>query len=261
MFRGLLVVLLHVVLVPVFAVTGIVINLFAPRLEMIPLLGKWWGAAIVTAGGIRVRVSGLAHVRDTRPAVVVGNHTSHLDTYLFAKLIPRPIRVVAKASLFKIPFMGQAMRAAGAVPVHRTGDAGDIDRVDRLRSELREGARLVFFPEGTRSRDGRLRRFKKGAFVTAIQEQVPIVPMVIIGAHLRHPADSIRFYPGEVEVHFLEPVPTRGMVIADRDRLIETVWKLFREQLPLDQKPLPRHRAEASEDRGRNGADAPCPPL
>ncbi|RMG47428.1 MAG: 1-acyl-sn-glycerol-3-phosphate acyltransferase [Acidobacteria bacterium] len=237
MLRGLLVVAVHLLLVPVLALTGIIVHSLAPRLEIIPRFGKLWAGAVMAAGGVRRRVVGREIVERTRPAVVVGNHTSHLDTYLFVHILPPPFRVVAKAPLFRIPFFGQAMRAAGMVPVDRLGRKEDIERVDRLRHALREGALLVFFPEGTRRRDGRLGPFKKGAFVVAIQEQVPIVPMVIEGAHRIHPPGSIRFRPGTVTVRFLEPIPTTGLTFEDRDALIAEVRSRFIAALPPDQRP------------------------
>ncbi|MDH3284450.1 MAG: 1-acyl-sn-glycerol-3-phosphate acyltransferase [Acidobacteriota bacterium] len=248
MLRGIAVAVAQLLLTPPMAVAGVLLHAIRPKAEFIPKIGRAWSRMILAIGGIEVVVEGADIPRRHRPAVVVGNHASHVDSYLAAAVLPQPIRFVAKASLFRIPFFGQALRSAGMVKLERQGEQTDIDRLEALHEILSRDAVVVFFPEGTRSHDGRLREFKKGGFVMAIKTGVPVIPMAIAGAHRAHPAGTLRFVPGKVTVRILDPVSTTGLTFDDRDRLIELVRERIAAALPPDQRPAPPAPAQRKTD-------------
>lgn len=237
MLRGLLVLLVHLIAMPPLALFGTLVTLVWPRSEMVNRVARVWGRLAFLAAGADVLATGLDRLSAARPAVVVADHTSALDIYLFSALLPIPYRMVAKRELFRIPVFGWALSAAGYIPLERTAGRRDIKRLSRLRWDPQRRALIAFFPEGTRSPDGRMRRFKRGAFATAVREQVPVVPVAIIGAHRVTPARRLSAYKGHVEFRVLEPRTTTGLSFADLDQLRDEIHDRIAAALPADQRP------------------------
>ena len=125
------------------------------------------------------------YLNEVPQAVIVANHLSSLDILILGSYLKKDYRWLAKASLFKVPFTGWFLRAAGHVPVHRNDHSDEARAVlnNRIHRVVEEGASLLFFPEGTRSGNGELKPFKLGAFVTAVRENLPVLPLVIRGTH------------------------------------------------------------------------------
>src|SRR6266481_1156956 len=174
----------------------------------------------VRAVGVRVRVLGLERI-PPGVCLFVANHTSSADAPAVVGAIPRRIAVILKASLFKWPIVGQAFSAAHFIPVNRTKHDSAIASVERATETLRAGQSFLIYPEGTRSPDGRLQRFKKGAVVMAINAGVPIVTMVCSGAHRTMEKRSLVIRPGEIVVEFLEPIDASKYSLEQRETLNE----------------------------------------
>ena len=236
MIRGLLVALIHLLLVPPLASLATIVHLVRPRTVFGYRCARLWARALFRAAGARVRTEGMETLESCRPAVVVANHSSNFDVFALSRVVPAPFLFPAKSSLFRIPLFGAAMHQMGMVPLDRTGSMRDVERIDQLARGFRRRALLLFFPEGTRVRDGRLRRFKKGAFVVAMKYQVPVIPVAIVGAHRIQPAGSWRVRPGTVTIRVLEPIPTTGLGYEDRDILRERAEQAIRDALPDDQR-------------------------
>jgi 1-acyl-sn-glycerol-3-phosphate acyltransferase len=186
-------------------------------------LARAWCRVLCRAAGVRVEVRGQARVRGRQPVVFVSNHASHFDPPALLLAIPVDVRIVAKRSLFLIPVFGQALWAAGIIPINRHDRERAIVSMQRAADRLRTGNSILVFPEGSRSRDGRLQPFKKGAFVTALQAQVPIQPVTVSGSREILPRGAIFARPGTVRVTFLESLATAGLTAADRDWLMQAV--------------------------------------
>src|SRR5271168_2975939 len=172
----------------------------------------------VRAVGVRVRVVGIEKI----PAGVclfAANHTSSADAPAVVGAIPRRIAVLLKEALFKWPIVGQAFTLAHFIPVHRKDRDSAIASVEEATEAMRAGQSFLIYPEGTRSPDGRLQEFKKGAVVMAIKAGVPIVPMVCSGAQRIMEKHSLVIRPGEILVEFLEPIDTSGFTLEERDVL------------------------------------------
>jgi 1-acyl-sn-glycerol-3-phosphate acyltransferase len=191
----------------------------------------------VRAAGVKVRVSGLERI----PAGVclfAANHTSAADAPAVVGAIPRRIAILLKQSLFKWPIVGQAFSAAHFIPVNRGAHESAVASVEKAAKALREGQSFLIYPEGTRSPDGRLQRFKKGAVVMAIKAGVPIVPMICTGAHKIMEKRSLEIHPGEIHVKFLDPIDSTKYSLDERDQLNEEVHEAMAAALPPDQRPL-----------------------
>ena len=237
MLRTLSLIATQVFIMPFFAIAAMGAALFSPRSDAPLRIIRGWARLSLAASGVTVRVQGLEQAAAAGPAVIVANHTSAQDIYLAVAHLPVPYRVVAKDSLFRIPFLGLGMRAAGMVPLERSGTRRDVRRLAGLNLHDPAVQRLFAFPEGTRSEDGRLQRFKRGAFAAAVAQGVPVIPLAIAGASRVQPPHSWRVRGGEVELRFLPAVAAAGSSPADRDELMDEVWRRMAEALPAEHRP------------------------
>jgi 1-acyl-sn-glycerol-3-phosphate acyltransferase len=122
--------------------------------------------------------------------------------------------------------------------VNRTERDSAIASVEKATESLRRGQSFLIYPEGTRSPDGRLQTFKKGAVVMAIKAEVPIVPVVCSGAHRVMRKRSLKIYPGEILVEFLDPIDPSKYSFEQRDELNDKVHDAMGAALPADQRPF-----------------------
>src|SRR2546426_6796726 len=171
--------------------------------------------------GVDVHVRGLEQLAGGGAAVCAPTHQSRLDILVLLGFLPGRTRFAAKRELWTHPVVGAVLDTLGMVPIDRDRPERAIDALDRAAAERHS---LVIFPEGTRSRTGRLLPFKKGAFVLAAEAGLPIVPVVCRGTRRLMPRGSrLAVLPGEVEIVIEAPIPTAGLGYADRDRLAPRV--------------------------------------
>jgi 1-acyl-sn-glycerol-3-phosphate acyltransferase len=237
MLRGLFVHAVLVVVTLVLSTAAIAGEALVRSGRVAHRCARLWARIILFVSGVRVETRNLERLDREGAAVLVANHASHFDIYAVAALLPRPALFVAKASLFRIPVFGWALRSAGFVSVERDRREKAIASLGRASEGLGRGRPVIFFPEGTRSPDGRLRRLKKGAFVTAIQNGVPLVPIGIAGSHRVQPARSLRVRPGTIRLLVGEEISTEGLTLADRDALAARGRQALAALLPEDQRP------------------------
>jgi 1-acyl-sn-glycerol-3-phosphate acyltransferase len=171
------------------------------------VLGGAWSRVILRTAGIRIHYSGHEDLVRQTPAIFISNHQSAVDILALLPILPTGTRFVAKESLFRIPALGWAIRAAGFIPIDRSRLGKAMRSLDRAAATIQSGDSVILFPEGTRSEDGRLRPFKKGAFHLALRAQVPIVPIGIRGSFERLQPKSLITVAGDVYVRFCDPIP------------------------------------------------------
>jgi 1-acyl-sn-glycerol-3-phosphate acyltransferase len=178
----------------------------------------------VRIAGIRLEVGGSEGIEPGRAYVVALNHESGLDPICVIAGLPQlTLRFVVKQAVMRIPLLGRALRITGNVRVARTDTRGDVERL-RVAMERRERAiSIVFFAEGTRSRDGALHAFKMGPFATALAWGLPILPVAIAGTFRICPKGRLRLRPGPVAIAVGAPLPVEGLGLADRARLRDEV--------------------------------------
>ena len=184
---------------------------------------RGWSIWILWAGGVRVVIEGVENVHMNEPQVFASNHQSWFDVFALSAVIPKRYRFVAKKELERIPIFGRAWKAAGHISIDR-GDRGSAIRSLELGGELirKDNSSVVIFPEGTRSWDGALLPFKKGAFMLALHTGVEIVPIGIFGSRDVLPKGGWRVRSGTIIVRFGTPIAPANYT-DDRDSLIAAV--------------------------------------
>jgi 1-acyl-sn-glycerol-3-phosphate acyltransferase len=171
-------------------------------------IGKLWAKIIIKTAGIKIDVTGQDNIPLERPVVFACNHASQFDIPILYEVLPVQFRFLAKKELFKIPFLGFAMRFAGYIPVNRSGGKAAMLDLKKAAERLKTGVSIVIFPEGTRSTDGQLKTFKMGGIFIAFKAGCPLVPIAISGSHYILPKGSLRVKPGRVKVTIGPPIQT-----------------------------------------------------
>jgi len=190
----------------------------------------------VRAVGVRVRIVGTERI-PSGTCLFIANHTSTVDAPAVVAAIPRRIAILLKQSLFRYPIVGQAFRLAHFIPVDRSKQESAIASLEKAIEAMRGGQSFLIYPEGTRSPDGRLQEFKKGAVVMAIKAGAPIVPIACSGAHRIMRKRSLEIHPGEILVEFLAPIDASQYTFEEREQLNAAVHDALAAGLPPDQRP------------------------
>ena len=175
---------------------------------------RMWARLILLTTRVRVDVTGLDRLEPHRTYVFVSNHQSHYDTAILFATLPFQLRIIAKQSLGHFPFLGWHLRRTGHILVDR-------QRPDRrailgwAKRLTVGGLSLIVYPEGTRSVDGRVAKFKTGSFHIALGAELPVVPISIVGSRHVMLKGRLAAYPGLVRLVVHEPIETRGLADAD----------------------------------------------
>jgi 1-acyl-sn-glycerol-3-phosphate acyltransferase len=188
-----------------------------------------WAWLILRTTGVRVRVSGLEQLDPSRSYVFAANHQSIYDIPILFATLPFQLRIVAKESLGRVPFLGWHLRRTGHLLVDRRNPGADI--VMKMKRLVGERHSLIVFPEGTRSVDGALGRFKKGSFVVAIDAQLAVVPVSIRGSRHVMKKGRLMVCPGEVTLTVHAPVSTAAITRAHAPAFAEQVRGIVREEV------------------------------
>ena len=182
-----------------------------------------WGRMLLRICMIRVDVLGAEKLEPHQQYVFVSNHFSLVDTPVMFGSMPREFRILARHGLWKIPFLGWHLNRAGHVPVERENPRAAARSLGDAAQRLGDGSSLLIFPEGGRTRQATMQRFKPGAAAIAIQAQQPIVPMALVGTRKILPPNSAHLHPGRAELRVGKPLPTAGLTSRDAAQLMRDV--------------------------------------
>lgn len=201
--------------------------------NLLYVLGHWGVSLGTSLAGIRTRVSGGERLQPGQAVVFCSNHQSNIDPpILFQALHPR-LHILFKRELTKLPLLGRAFQIGGFVPIDRSSREHSMAAIEQAAASLRSGNSFLTFPEGTRSRTGALLPFKRGPFLMALKAQVPVVPVAIQGGTASMKKGSPIVRPTTVSVRIGAPVETRGMDLADREKLADEIRARVEQLLAL----------------------------
>jgi 1-acyl-sn-glycerol-3-phosphate acyltransferase len=219
------------VLIPAIAVytavlgtASLVGGLFDRRGHFAHRCAQWWARLILATSGVRIERGGHALPGEHESCIFVANHSSIYDVPVLFTAVPRQLRIMAKAALGRVPFIGWHLRLSGHLLVNRTNPGAGIFK--KMQRMARSGASLIVFPEASRTSDGQLKKFKGGIFLLAIEHGLPIVPVSVDGTRTVMPKGRLRVEPATVRVTVHAPIQTTGLSredargLADRTREI-----------------------------------------
>jgi len=186
-------------------------------------LARLWSRVILGVPGVKLDIKMRVPLDPGRPYIFMPNHASMVDIWAVLVAIPASFRFMAKKQLSRIPLFGWAMSAGRFIFIDRQNGLAARRSMDEAARRIRAGQSVVIFPEGTRTRDGRLLPFKKGGFHLALNSGAAIVPVAIRGSRDVMPRGAALIRAGSVSVEVGEPIPTEGLVHGDRDALIAKV--------------------------------------
>ena len=201
---------------------ALLVSIFSRNLPLV-MARHLWGPGLVWGAGARMEVSPLPVLDPQGPYVFIMNHQSMFDIPVAFSYLPVNLRFVAKKVLKSIPFLGWYMWRTGMVFVDRSQRSQALASLQKAGKQVRDGATILAYPEGTRSVDGHILPFKKGPFVVAIEAGVPIVPVAIEGSHKLLPRGGFNLRPGPVRLAIGTPIPTTGLRHGDVEALIKQV--------------------------------------
>jgi 1-acyl-sn-glycerol-3-phosphate acyltransferase len=176
---------------------------------------RTWSRLILATTGVHVRVEGLDRLVPGRTYVFVSNHQSIYDIPILFWSLPYQLRIIAKESLGRFPFLGWHLRRTGHMLVDRARPDGNAI-ISWATSLTSKGLSLIVFPEGTRSRDGRVHAFKGGSFRLALEAGLPIVPLSVVGSRHVMLKGRLATYPGNVRLVVHAPIDTASLAGVDR---------------------------------------------
>ncbi|HWB33351.1 MAG TPA: lysophospholipid acyltransferase family protein [Acidobacteriaceae bacterium] len=162
--------------------------------------------------------------KQNQAAVYASNHLSYMDTPVLFSRLPFQFRILAKQSLWKLPFVGWYLNRSGQVPIDASSSRSAIAGLLRGVAALKSGMPLVVFPEGSRSLSGRLNPMASGAAFMAIRAQVPLVPVALVGTYELLPMHVYALRPRPLKVVIGEPIPTTGLTTRDADALTTQLY-------------------------------------
>lgn len=208
----------YIVLLSFFIAITILLALLTTLLGFFDRYGKrvyrinqLWTWLVLRLGGITLRVHGDENIDPQQAYIFMVNHQSNVDIPVLVQALARfQLRWIAKKELLRVPFFGWAMWATKHITVDRADPADAVKSLERAKEKIAAGISVVVFPEGTRSHDGRLLRFKKGGFLLAVKAQTPIVPVTINGSGAILPSGAWRLRAGSIEVAIGKPISVEG---------------------------------------------------
>lgn len=214
--------------VPLMALTtllfGIICLLLVPFLSadsVAKLTAIPWARLALLYSGVRVDLYGREHLQPGQSYVIVANHLSQFDIFVLYGYLGIDFRWVMKHELRKLPVIGICCEKLGHIFIDRSNSHAAIASLHGARAQLTNGASVLFFPEGTRSRDGQLKPFKKGAFKMAQDLQLPILPITLTGTYEILPPGTVRLQPGRhVAVTLHAPLAVQGQNEAELAQLM-----------------------------------------
>ena len=208
---------------------------------------RLWARLLTWIAGVHIRVEGMDRIDPDTTYVFAGNHSSQFDIYAFQAAFAHDFRWIAKKELFRIPLFGQAMRKVGFISIDRSHGRRALKSLNLAAQRIVGGSSVLIFPEGTRSRDGRLQPFKAGAILLAIRAGVPVVPIGFNGASRILPKGSFLPRGGEIVLRVGEPIPTSSYTAKDKQKLAALLHD--RVAALLEQQHLPEeHPRQKQQD-------------
>lgn len=188
---------------------------------------KIWVKLLLGANRIRLQASGLENLQVKESYILVSNHASILDIPALIAVCPFPVRFLAKKSLIWFPVFGWFLYLSKHILIDRESASSALKSLKKAAVILKKGISIIIFPEGTRTPDGEVKEFKRGAFLLAQHSKFPIVPISITGSFQMLPRHGWCFWPGTILIHFDKPISTQNLTPSAAANLMSMVREVI----------------------------------
>jgi 1-acyl-sn-glycerol-3-phosphate acyltransferase len=197
------------------------------------IYGRLWAKEVLWAAGLQVDIEMKDDFEDVSPIIFASNHASQMDIPILYTIINKPMVFVVKKELFDVPLFGASLRLCGHIPIDRAGGKSALKSLQEAEKRLKDGISVVIFPEGTRSPDGALQEFKKGAMLLAEKSREIVVPVAIKGSYAIMPKGETEPKSGEVKLIFGKMLDPKELNVSkeNRDEFSKTVRDAINEML------------------------------
>jgi 1-acyl-sn-glycerol-3-phosphate acyltransferase len=218
----------------VCGVSTIILRPVDPHGKIFHWFGKVWATSILLIASTRIVIRGTEHIQNGNRYIYVSNHASLLDIPAVMAGIPDQIRLIYKKELEKIPIFGWVLKVGPNISIDRERSFKAMKSLEEAAEKIKRGASVLLFAEGTRSNDGRLQPFKRGAFSLAVKTGIPIIPLTINGSFDRRPKGKFLINPGVIEIILDQPIPTdngsgKEFELSIMNRVYEVIQSQFKE--------------------------------
>ncbi len=173
-------------------------------------LARHWSRSILKTCGVKVQVDGIAKIKDARGIVYLANHASMFDIWALQAALPGQLRFIGKKELTRIPIFGWIWKYSGNIPFDRKKPKEYVRMLAKAAQTLGDGKCIILFPEGTRTKDGKLQEFKRGSFSVALNSKATIVPVTINGSFSILKKGSFIINPGLITLVIHDPLIPSG---------------------------------------------------
>ena len=223
MIHTVFIIICTVIFTLVLGVVAILASFFSKTGNVPHVIARSWAKSILFVSRVRVKTIGTSNLDPEKSFIYMANHQSNFDIPVLLGRLPVQFRWLAKAELFKIPIFGWGMKVSGYISIDRSNRESAFKSLEKAVETIQNGTSVMIFPEGTRSKDGQLKAFKKGGFVIAADSGVPIVPVVIHHTWEIMPKGDFLIKPRNVLLEIKEPVETNGYSRQTKDQLMDKI--------------------------------------
>ena len=225
---------LAAILTLLFSTLAVIFSvLVSPRFAS-RVVASTWGRLLAWLTPVIVSIEGGENAQKERSYVAVCNHQSMVDILVVYGWLKLDLKWVMKQELRKVPGIGIGCEKVGHIFIDRKNPKHARRAIEEALERLGDGIGILFFAEGTRSLDGRLLPFKKGAFRTAVEQQLPVLPVTLIGTRDIMPPKSLKPFPGRVRMVIHPAIETDGMSPAQMEDLMNRTKKMISSALPQE---------------------------
>ncbi|MFA6580180.1 MAG: lysophospholipid acyltransferase family protein [Paludibacter sp.] len=213
------------------ALVTIILSPLFPNSKLSYYPARWWGRVICKICFVRLKITGLEHLKPKQSYIFVLNHQSIFDIFVVYGWLPYIFKWLMKIELRKIPLVGIACESAGHIFINRRNPITTKHSIEKAEMQLKNGVSLVVFPEGTRTYTGEMGKFKRGAFQIASDLSLPIVPVTLRGSFERLHRNTIDVTPGTIEMHIHQPIEINQDVSVTSSVLMNVTWNVIHSSL------------------------------
>ncbi|NHZ85047.1 MAG: 1-acylglycerol-3-phosphate O-acyltransferase [Planctomycetia bacterium] len=210
----------------ILGIIGLLLSIIEWKGKIFGKIARIWSKIILASAGVKYSVYGLNYLDSKQNYIFAGNHESPFDIPLAFAGIKHHLISISKIEYKWIPIFGWAMQAAKHIFIDRHNHAKALESLKKAALSLKKNPRsILLFPEGTRSIDGKIHRFKKGGLLLAIETQFPVVPMALCGTGTVAIKGAKKLNSTPIELHIGQPIDTKGLTYDDRNILTDKVYK------------------------------------